>query len=101
MKHTILITALLLASLVSGCGMAPEQPPKGEMATVQFRPEALGGSDGPRVSVGTDVMNGARVSMTGKLVPLNEEWVALEQDNQTCWIPRDMVLLIRIQKPRL
>ena len=93
---TIIVFALTL--ILVGCGQrnVASQPPKAKSATVQFRRDILGASRELPVSPMTDIQNGAEVSVSGRLLEVNEEWVVLEQGKQELWIPRDNVLLIKI-----
>ncbi len=95
----ISIAVVLMVALgLVGCGHreGTAQPPKAKSATVQFRRDILGASRELPVPPTTDVQNGASVSVSGKLLKVNREWVVLEQDKKVLWIPRDNVLLIRI-----
>lgn len=98
MKMNYVFAALVAVTiLLSGCGR-PGQPPTGKNVTVQFRRDALGSAHTLPISPTTDSQNGAKVSLQGKLIKVNEEWVVLEYQKKKHWIPRDAVLLIRINK---
>ena len=89
-------TTCLVAILLSGCGSEPEQPPVGKTVTVQFRRDALGSGQTP-VPPTTDTMNGARVSLTGELVEASSQWFVVKFGGEDHWIPRAMVLLIKVR----
>lgn len=100
MKSSCISTAILLVAALglAGCGRSDKvkQPPRAKSATVQFRRDFLGASMDLPVSPATDGINGAMVSMSGKLKMVNEEWVVLGQAKEEIWIPRENVLLIKI-----
>jgi hypothetical protein len=97
MKLHILICMFTVAALLGGCGGSePKQPPIGEIVKVQFRRDALGSAHDLPVSPTTDSQNGARVSLSGTLMLVNEDWIVLEYQKRAHWIPRHAVLLIRV-----
>lgn len=96
-KLHLAISLTVMTMILSGCGR-PSQPPTGKNVTVQFRRDALGSAHSLPISPTTDSINGARVSLTGKLIIINEEWVVLDFEKNKHWIPRDAILLIRINK---
>ena len=97
MKIRRLLVGSIMVLVLSGCGR-PEQPPRGKHVTVQFRRDALGGGGALPIPPTTDIQNGAAVSLKGKLLKINDEWLVLEYDKQKHWIPRDAVLMIRVEK---
>ncbi len=72
-------------------------PKAGAYCTVQFRRDALGASANLPISPTTGSINGARVCITGKFSKMNEDWVILtEGDSGEIWIPRSVILLIKV-----
>lgn len=97
MKRLTMITILATVAVVSGCGPSSDkQPPTGKSVTVQFRRDALGSAHTLPVPPTTDSQNGAQVSLSGKLALVNTDWVVLKHSERDHWIPRDAVLLIRV-----
>ncbi len=97
----IAVLAIAAVMTLSGCGWDDDdvvQPPCGKKvnATVQFRRDLLGASADLPIPPTTDGINGASVSVAGTLMLVNEQWVVLEQGDKELWIPRDNVLLIKI-----
>ncbi len=75
----------------------PRQIPVGASCTIQFRRDALGANMSLPISPTTDSINGAIVSVSGTLAAINDEWVVIsDADNQQTWIPRSMILLVRV-----
>jgi hypothetical protein len=94
LKHLLLIAAMVLPL---GCGNPSASDGLndkiGTMCTVQFRRgDALGGAAPLPVGPQSDSINGADVSVAGKLTAVDEKWIVL--DDKT-WIPRSSVLLIQ------
>ena len=96
-NQSMVISLIALLILLTGCAQ-PRQPPTGKTAIVQFRRDALGSASNIPVSPATGSINGAKVCLTGKLLTVNEEWIVLEYEKQKHWIPRDVVLLIKVIK---
>lgn len=96
-RKYVLIGLLAIGPVLSGCS-GSDQPSTGKSVTVQFRRDALGSAHTLPISPTTDSINGAMVSLRGKLLKVNEEWVVLEYQKQKHWISRDAVLLIRVHK---
>lgn len=95
-EQYISIGLLTVVFLLSGCSQ-PTQPPTKKNVKVQFRRDALGGAHTLPISPNTDSINGAQVSLSGKLLTVNDEWIVLEHNKRNHWIPRDAVLLIRME----
>ena len=70
----------------------------GENCTVQFRRDVLGSARDLPVAVTTDVINGAQVSLSGRLVSIDTDWVVILRPEEEFWIPRDHVLTIRFKQ---
>jgi hypothetical protein len=71
----------------------------GNTCTVQFRRgDALGAGGGTPVPPTTNAMNGAEVSMGGKLVTVGGGWVVLSVGETEYHIPRESILLIEFHK---
>jgi hypothetical protein len=99
MKQNVLIFMLITAVAVGGCGPSQiKQPPIGKGVTVQFRRDALGSAHTLPVPPTTDSQNGAQVSLIGTLVLVNAEWVVLKHSERDHWVPREAVLLIRVNE---
>ena len=72
-------------------------PEAGAYCTVQFRRDALGASRDLPVPPTTGSINGAEVCVSGKFSKMNENWVVLTESNGgEIWIPRSMILLIKV-----
>jgi hypothetical protein len=72
----------------------PAHPPLGDHCTVQFKRDLLGTHASLPVSPTADAINGASVSIRGKLVAVDQEWIVLEAGDETIWVPRQNVLLL-------
>lgn len=89
----------LMCSLFSGC--SPSQSDVGPLkslvrknCTVFFRHDVLGQADSMPSNFEADVINGAPVSVTGKLVTGSDEWILIETESKRLYIPRSNVLFI-------
>lgn len=70
---------------------------KGKQCTIQFRRDALGAARDLPVSPTTGSINGAEVSVSGKFVAMDQEWVVINQGSgREIWVPRNMVLAIMV-----
>ena len=96
-KQSVFISLLAVIAMLAGCSRA-NQPPTGKKVTVQFRRDALGSAHVLPIPPTTDSQNGAQVSLSGKLTMVTPEWIVLNHQKQKHWIPRESVLLIRIDK---
>lgn len=97
-----LILSTLTAVLVVGCGSdnaagGKAELPIGQQCEIQFRRDALGQGAELPTSATTGNINGATVNISGTLVSATAEWVVIKKDNDSLWIPRAVVLLIRVQ----
>lgn len=104
-KTGILFIISIVAVALSGCFYSPpgqtqlvEQPPTGKSVTVQFRRDALGSAHTLPIPPTTDSQNGAQVSLSGSLSLVNPEWIVLQHNSRAHWIPREAVLLIRVNE---
>lgn len=99
-----LIFSTLTAVLLVGCGSdnvagGKAELPIGQQCEIQFRRDALGQSADLPTSPTVGGINGATVNISGTLVSSTAEWVVIKKDNDSIWIPRAVVLLIRVQNP--
>ena len=94
LTHGCVAGVMLLAALSSCMPSSGAVPPSGEACTVQFRRDALGAAAANGIPPTTDSMNGASVSVHGKLVRTDSEWVILRSAGKTLWIPRSSILLL-------
>jgi hypothetical protein len=94
----VLFTLALLPACDSGANRsgAVAQPPVGQMVTVQFRRDALGGAANLPVSPTTNSVDGAKVSLSGHLTEANQEWLVIRTAAGEHWIARDSVLLVSV-----
>jgi len=67
---------------------------KNKRCTVFFRHDILGQADSIPSNFDGDVINGARVSLTGKLLSSNQGWISIETDSRIFHIPIANVLLV-------
>jgi hypothetical protein len=105
--HQLAMLAALCLAL-PGCGTQDSPRPAagglrskiGYQCTVQFRRDALGAASTIPVPPLTNSMNGADVSLSGKLVDVKGDWLVIERaigtQNQTLetWVPIHSVLLL-------
>jgi hypothetical protein len=93
----------LLAVLLGGCDSAQPVSDKplpaekvGQNCVVQFRRgDGLGAGGSLPVSATTGSVNGAEVSVSGKLRAVSGGWIAVESGNTEYHIPRESILLIQ------
>ena len=82
----------------------PGAPPAGAHCTVQFRRDMLGSHSDLPISPLTDGINGANVSVSGRLLRTDDQWIVLARKHHETgaeyelWIPRDNVLLLQIAR---
>ena len=100
MRSVAAVTICLLLGL-SGCvrstGSEPDRFTRktGKNCTVQFRRgDVLGGGGGLPVPPLTGSINGADVSVTGKLQSIDLDWVVIQQEKREFAISRESILLI-------
>lgn len=104
-KHFAILAASLLICVTIFISQSPSQAavgpgvsqlPVGKVCTIQFRRgDALGSGANLPVSPLTNGINGADTSIIGKLRLVSEEWLVLERDAATIWIPKSAILLIQ------
>ena len=89
-----------LLALLAACSDVPTDLPLGETVTVQFRRDALGGGANLPVPPTTNSVNGAEVSLTGKLLRVDFDWILLDVPGSTSlhWIDIDSVLLVSVPR---
>jgi hypothetical protein len=95
--------AALLAVLVVGCDSAQPVSDKpllaekvGQNCIVQFRRgDGLGAAGSLPVSATTGSINGAEVSVSGKLRAVSGGWIAVESGSTEYDIPRESILLVQ------
>ena len=73
-------------------------PAVGAPCTVQFRRDLLGTHSNLPVDPLTNGINGARTSVSGKLLRVDADWIVLQRKQGQLWIPRRNVLLLDIQQ---
>jgi hypothetical protein len=76
----------------------PSHPPVGQgmVCTLQFKRNLLGAGANLPVAPMTTNINGADVSVRGKLVRFDREWIVLEvEGHTTLWVPTQNVLLVQ------
>ena len=105
---TILLCILFsLLIYLSGCDKKTSSKitPKikfkvGSNCTVQFRRNYLGGTSSNIIPITTDGINGAQISLSGKLTYADNEWIVVNQSNikKEYWIPREVILHLRFSK---
>jgi hypothetical protein len=92
--------AVLLAILSAGCDV-PRAPDSvltklhGQTVTVFIRHDVLGQASDIPSSISVGVLNGAEVSLTGKLILSSPHWIVIEVLDSRWTIPRENVLAIR------
>jgi len=92
--------AVLLAILSAGCDV-PRAPDSvltklhGQNVTVFIRHDVLGQASDIPSSISVGVLNGAEVSLTGKLILSSPQWIVIEVLDSRWTIPRENVLAIR------
>jgi hypothetical protein len=91
---------------LSGCNKsqpAGEQTPFagriGQNCTVQFRRgDGLGAGGSAPVPPTANAMNGAEVSVSGKLQAVAGSWIVVATDEREYCIPRESILLVQFNK---
>jgi hypothetical protein len=99
MPRVIKLSAIV-ALLLAGCGegASGDGPKVGSACRISFRRDALGDAANLPVPVETDTINGVPVTMRGKLLRADRDWIVLEVGSELRWIPRDVVLFIDVPK---
>jgi hypothetical protein len=92
--------AVMLATLCVGCDV-PRAPDsvlaklQGQTVTVFIRHDVLGQASDIPSSLSVGVLNGAEVSLTGKLILSSPQWIVIDVQENRWTIPRENVLAIR------
>ena len=71
----------------------------GQNCKVQFRRDALGSAHQLPVAATTDSINGAEVSLSGKLLEIGPHGIVVETGAHHRWIPEEAILMIEVSKP--
>ena len=96
--RTLLITLASLA--LAGCASGetgtphPGDPPIGAQCRLQFNRSDLGAAASLPIPPTTGSINGAEVSVSGKILSIDEDWVVLDDGHSKLWVPRRNVLLL-------
>jgi hypothetical protein len=86
--------------LLTGCSskepkvLHPLMAYKNKSCKVVFRHDVLGQADSIPSSVKSDVINGAEVSITGKLISVTNDWIEIELDDQIVQVNVSNVLFV-------
>lgn len=82
-------------------GVPSESTPRvGADCTVQFRRDVLGAATDLPVPPLTGSINGAEVAVSGRFLRMDDDWIVLEHvEGHQLWVPRAVVLLLRVQSP--
>jgi hypothetical protein len=74
----------------------PSHPPLHAHCIVQLKRDVLG-AGGNNLPIGPTIetINGASVSVGGRLLRLDREWVVLDTGTKKLWVPRENVLLLQ------
>ena len=101
MKTVTLAIIVVLVLGISSCGRAPGQLASyvGQNCEVQFRRDALGGAAALPVPPTTDNINGAQVSLSGRLDAATSNSILIVAAQKRYWIPLDSVLLVEFSVP--
>ena len=90
--------------LLSGCGQILPPPPShaadllplmGQICTVQIKRSTLGAAASLPIPPTTDNINGAQVSVSGKVKQIGEDWIVLQGAGEDLWIARTEIMLIQ------
>jgi hypothetical protein len=96
------LLALVIIPFLSACSEKPpasENPPTGKEATIQFRRgDSLGGGGNLPTGPTVNSTNGAAVSLSGKIIKIEGDWVVVEVGQEEIWIPKSSILLIQYAK---
>lgn len=96
-RPLIATCAPLLFCLTHACGSS-SGPPIGSDVQVQLKRDVLGTATDLPVPPTTSVMNGAKVSVIGKLTRVTDEWLVVQEDAVDHWILRSNVLLVSVTR---
>ena len=102
------VSVLLFGLVLALCGCSNSEPAVeksplaekiGQNCTVQFRRgDGLGAGSSAPVPPTTNAMNGAEVSLSGKLQAVTGGWIVVGTDNFEYCIPRESILLVQFNK---
>ena len=103
----IILLCLILSALLSGCDSPSENKASsdalsqmvGETVLVQFRRDALGdvsGGTGPFPDSG-GLEKGSSTTLVGKLTKAESSAIVVEANGGPNWIPREVILLVRVK----
>jgi hypothetical protein len=85
----LLALGLTIASV--GCdSRGSESGVSGKTATVEYRPVVTVGTDGKSSAI--------QKQRAGTLKKVSADWVVIDEQGTEIWVPRDMVLEIRMDK---
>ena len=102
MRAVAVLVACLAVSLIGCNGPADRSPLAdrvGQNCTVQFRRgDGLGAGGGLPVPPTTGGINGAEVSVGGKLRAVSGGWIVVESATAEYCIPRESILLVQFSK---
>ena len=96
-RPLIATCAPLLLCLTPACG-SPSSPPVGSDVQVQLKRDVLGTATNLPVPPTTSAMNGAKVSVIGKLKRVTDEWIVVQEEFVDHWILRSNVLLVSVTR---
>ena len=97
------LAAIASLVLVTGCSGEAEGPPVGANCTIQLRRDLMSGT-GDKTRIGGvtgaithyDTINNARTSVSGKLTKANKAWLVVQSDDGVIWIPRSVVMYVKV-----
>jgi hypothetical protein len=101
-----MLSGIALVGVLALTGCSGSTPPPadpmlsgrvGDSCTVYFRRDALGMAAGSPSPPTTGNHNGADTQVSGKLVRLNAEWVAVTDGKREFTIPKGVILMIETQ----
>ena len=99
-KFSVLVVSLALVVLLSACdsgGDAVFEGKIGMVCTIQLRRDALGGAANLPVPPLTGEINGAQVSLTGKLERVTDRWIVLSVSGKSTAVSREAILLVQLR----
>ena len=96
--RNLLIIGLVCIAFLCSCSSEHKsflQTKIGKDCKVQFNRNALGRASTNPVPPNTDIINGADVSMNGKLKQVDKDAVIITSNGADYWIPKSSILSIR------
>ncbi|QDV52788.1 hypothetical protein [Gimesia fumaroli] len=66
----------------------------GKEVNIQFRRDALGVAAPLPVSPTTSSLNGAKTSISGKLICVDSKGLVIGTERRPTWVPREVILLV-------